>query len=228
MAEFPLTDRNRARRLPERASYDQDAVFAVLDAALVAHIGYVVDGQPYVTPTAFWREGTRLYWHGSAASRMHRAQAGGLPVCVTVTHLDGLVLARSAFNHSLNYRSVLAFATARALPEAEKAAALAAFMERLCPGRSRQARPGSELELKQTAVLVMDIEEAVVKTRSGPPHDDAGDLDLPVWAGVVPLALRVGAPEPDGSPKLESPAPEPWTRSTGQPFDKIFRGIRKG
>ena len=228
MAEFPLTDRNRARRLPERASYDQDAVFAVLDAALVAHIGYVVDGQPYVTPTAFWREGTRLYWHGSAASRMHRAQAGGLPVCVTVTHLDGLVLARSAFNHSLNYRSVLAFGTARALPEAEKAAALAAFMERLCPGRSRQARPGSELELKQTAVLVMDIEEAVVKTRSGPPHDDAGDLDLPVWAGVVPLALRVGAPEPDGSPKLESPAPEPWTRSTGQPFDKIFRGIRKG
>jgi len=226
MSEFPVTARNRAKRLPERASYDQDAVFAVLDAALVAHIGYVVDGQPYVTPTAFWREGARLYWHGSAFSRMHRAQAGGLPVCVTVTHLDGLVLARSAFNHSLNYRSVLAFGTARALPEAEKAAALAAFMERLCPGRSRQARPGSESELKQTAVLVMDIEEAVVKIRSGSPHDDAGDMDLPVWAGVVPLALRVGALEPDGHAKPEAPAPEPWTRAMGQPFDKVFRAIQ--
>ena len=222
MPEFPITPRNRAKRLPDRASYDQDAVFAVLDAALVAHIGYVVDGQPYVTPTAFWRHGTRLYWHGSAFSRMHRAQAGGLPVCVTVTHLDGLVLARSAFNHSLNYRSVLAFGTARALPDREKAAALEAFMERLCPGRSRQARPGSEAELKQTAVLFMDIEEAVVKTRAGSPHDDAGDMDLPVWAGVVPLALRVGAPEPDGPQKPGAPAPEPWNLAVGKAFDQVL------
>ena len=222
MPDFPITDRNRARRLPDRAAYDQDAVFAVLDAALVAHIGYVVDGQPFVTPTAFWRAGTRLYWHGSVASRMHRAQAGGLPVCVTVTHLDGLVLARSAFNHSLNYRSAMVFGVARPVPEADRAAALEAFMERLCPGRSVQARPGSPSELKQTAVFFLDIEEAVVKTRSGAPHDDPEDMGLPVWAGVVTLALRVGAIERDGPEQPGVPGPQPWEGAQGQTFDQVF------
>ena len=225
MSEFPISPRNRVRRLPERAAYDHDAVFAVLDGALVAYVGYVVEGQPFVTPTSFWREGTRLYWHGSVASRMHKAQAGGLPVCVTVTHLDGLVLARSAFNHSLNYRSAMVFGTARALPEAEKAAALAAFMERLCPGRSAQARPGSAAELKQTTVMVMDIEEAVVKTRSGGPHDDPGDLDLPVWAGVVPLTLQIGPVEQDGPHKPDLPGLEPWEKVAGQAFDQVLKGL---
>jgi len=225
MAEFPVTDRNRARRLPERASYDHEAVFAVLDAALVAHIGYVVDGQTYVTPTAFWRHGTRLYWHGSAGSRMHRAQAKGLPVCVTVTHLDGLVLARSAFHHSLNYRSVMAFGVARPLPEADQAAALDAFVERVCPGRSVQARPGSAAELKQTVVMVMDMDEAVVKTRSGPPKDDPGDMERPVWAGVVPLTLTVGPLRPDGEVPAGIPGPVPWDESRGLAFDRVLQGL---
>ena len=222
MAEFPITPRNRVRRLPERAAYDHEAVFRVLDEALVAHVGYVLDGQPYVTPTAFWRKGTRLYWHGSVASRMHRAQAQGLPCCVTVTHLDGLVLARSAFNHSLNYRSAMVFGLARPLPEAEKAQALEDFMERLCPGRSRQARPGSEAELKQTVVICLDMEEAVVKTRAGGPHDDEGDLDLPVWAGVVPVTQTVGPVVPDGT--LALPGPEPWADAPGRAFDEVLTG----
>jgi nitroimidazol reductase NimA-like FMN-containing flavoprotein (pyridoxamine 5'-phosphate oxidase superfamily) len=225
MAEFPITDRNRVRRLPERAAYDREAVFAVLDAALVAHIGYVIDGQPFVTPTSFWRDGTRLYWHGSAGSRMLKAQAGGLPVCVTVTHLDGLVLARSAFNHSLNYRSAMVFGTARPLPEADKASALAAFMERVCPGRSGQARPASAAELKQTSILFLDIEQAVVKTRSGAPHDDPGDMAQPVWAGVVPLSLQVGAVQPDGPQTPGRPGPGPWGQAAGQGFDQVLKGF---
>jgi hypothetical protein len=220
MADFPISDRNRVRRMPERASYDREALFAVLDAALVAHIGYVIDGQPFVTPTAFWRSGTRLYWHGSAVSRMHKAQAGGLPVCVTVSHLDGLVLARSAFNHSLNYRSAMVFGTARPVPEADRAAALDAFMERICPGRSALARPGSPAELRQTAVFFLDMEEAVVKTRAGGPHDDPEDLARPVWAGVVPLALRVGALEPDG-PQAQA-APGPWAGAEGRVFGQVL------
>jgi len=225
MAEFPITDRNRVRRLPERAAYDHEAVFAVLDAALVAHVGYVIDGQPFVTPTSFWRHGTRLYWHGSSVSRMHKAQAGGLPVCVSVTHLDGLVLARSAFNHSLNYRSATVYGTARLLPEAEKGAAMDAFMERLCPGRSAQARPGSALELKQTAIFYLEMEQAVVKTRAGAPHDDPEDMDLPVWAGVVPLALRVGPVERDGAEQPGVPGPQPWEQVCGQAFDQVLKGL---
>lgn len=224
MSEFPVSDRNRARRLPDRAAYDHEAVFAVLDAALVAHIGYVVDGQPFVTPTAFWRHGTRLYWHGSAVSRMHKAQAAELAVCVTVSHLDGLVLARSAFNHSLNYRSAMVFGTARPVPEADKAAALDAFMERICPGRSAQARPGSAAELRQTAVFYLDMEEAVVKTRAGGPHDDPEDLGQAVWAGVVPLAPRVGALEPDGPQTM--PAPGHWAQAEGSAFDQVFRALQ--
>ena len=225
MAEFPITDRNRVRRLPERAAYEREAVYQVLDAALVAHVGYLVDGQPYVTPTAFWRQGDRLYWHGSAGSRMHRAQAQGLPVCVTVTHLDGLVLARSAFDHSLNYRSAMVFGVARPVPEADKAAALEAFLERLCPGRAAQVRPPTVAELKQTAVMVLDIEQAVVKTRSGPPHDDPADLDRPVWAGLVPLAVRVEPLERDGREPQGVVPPEPWTGAAGQGFDQVLAGL---
>lgn len=227
MTDYPITDRNRVRRLPERASYEREAVYQVLDGALVAHVGYVVDGQPYVTPTAFWRQGDRLYWHGSAGSRMHRAQAPSLPVCVTVTHLDGLVLARSAFDHSLNYRSVMVFGVARPVPEADKAAALEAFMERLCPGRSAAVRPPTAAELKQTAVMELDIEEAVVKVRSGPPHDDPADLAQPVWAGVVPLSLRVEPVQRDGEEPRDAVAPEPWAGAEGQGFDRVLTGLQR-
>jgi hypothetical protein len=222
MSEFPITDRNRVRRLPDRASYQREEVYQVLDAALVAHIGYVLDGQPYVTPTAFWRRGDRLYWHGSRAGRMHRAQAQGLPVCVTVTHLDGLVLARSAFDHSLNYRSVMVFGTARPLPEADRPAALEAFLERLYPGRAAQARPPSPQELKQTTVMVLEIEQAVLKSRSGPPHDEPGDLARPVWAGVVPLALRVGPVQRDGDTPREVSGPVPWDQAEGQELGLVL------
>ncbi len=224
MAEFPITDRNRVRRRPDRASYDREAVYRVLDGALVAHVGFVVDGQPYVTPTAFWRKGDVLDWHGSMASRMHKAQAKGLPVCVTVTHLDGLVLARSAFNHSLNYRSVMMFGIARPLPEEAKAAALDDFVERVCPGRSRQARPGSPAELRQTAVIVLDLVEAVVKIRDGGVHDDPEDMDRPVWAGVVPLAVQVGPVQPDGPERPDLPAPAPWAGAAGKRFDELLQG----
>jgi nitroimidazol reductase NimA-like FMN-containing flavoprotein (pyridoxamine 5'-phosphate oxidase superfamily) len=226
VTEFPITDRNRVRRLPERASCERDAVYQVLDAALVAHVGYLVDGQPYVTPTAFWRQGDRLYWHGSAGSRMHRAQAKGLPVCVTVTHLDGLVLARSAFDHSLNYRSAMVFGVARPVPEADKGAALEAFLERLCPGRSARVRPPTAAELRQTAVMVLEIEQAVVKTRSGPPHDDPADLGLPVWAGLVPLALRVGPVERDGQEPPAMEPPEPWAGAAGRGFDQVLADLQ--
>ena len=226
MADYPITDRNRVRRLPDRASYDRDAVYQVLDSALVAHVGYVLDGQPYVTPTAFWRQGDRLYWHGSAVSRMHRAQAQGLPVCVTVTHLDGLVLARSAFDHSLNYRSAMVFGVARPVPEADKAAALEAFMERLCPGRSAQVRPPTAAELKQTAVMELDIEQAVVKIRSGPPHDDPADLTLPVWAGVVPVTPRVDPAQRDGEEPRDAAAPEPWAGAAGQAFGQVLADLQ--
>jgi hypothetical protein len=225
MTDFPISDRNRVRRLPARASYDREAVFAVLDAALVAHIGYVLDGQPFVTPTSFWRHGTRLYWHGSVGGRMLKAQAKELPVCISVTLLDGLVLARAAFHHSLNYRSVTVFGTARPVPEEGRAAALEAFLERVYPGRSAQARPGNAAELKQTAVMVLEIEEAVVKIRSGPPKDDPEDQDLPVWTGVVPLRLTVGPLEPDGPGRPGVPGPGPWDSAEGQAFDQVLAAL---
>ncbi|MCW5731210.1 MAG: pyridoxamine 5'-phosphate oxidase family protein [Alphaproteobacteria bacterium] len=195
---YRTTPRNRVRRLPKRGHYDRETVHRVLDQGLIAHIGYVIDGQPYVTPTCYWREGEQLYWHGSSASRMLRAQKGGLPVCLTVTHFDGLVLARSAFHHSINYRSVMAFGTARIVDEpAEKAAALEAFVERVAPGRWAAIRGPNRQELKATMVIGMTIEEAVAKIRQGPPVDDEADHALDVWAGLVPTAIRVGAPVPD-------------------------------
>ncbi|HVJ33712.1 MAG TPA: pyridoxamine 5'-phosphate oxidase family protein [Terriglobia bacterium] len=198
MNAFTPTTRSRAKRLHERASYDEAAVFAALDAAFIAHIGYVIDGQPYVTPTAYWRTGRRLYWHGSSASRMLRSQAGGVPVCVTVTQLDGLVLARSGFHHSLNYRSVMAFGAAHIVDDdAEKARELDRFIDRLYPGRRATLRPHEAQELKATTLIGMEIEEAAVKTRSGGPKDDEADYALDCWAGVIPIHQVVGAPEAD-------------------------------
>jgi nitroimidazol reductase NimA-like FMN-containing flavoprotein (pyridoxamine 5'-phosphate oxidase superfamily) len=186
------------RRLPKRGHYDAATLHAVLDAGLIAHVGYVVDGQPYVTPTAYWREGDRVYWHGSSASRMLRRVAGGVPVCLTVTHLDGLVLARSGFHHSMNYRSAMLLGTAEKIhDQAAKEKALEAFIERIAPGRSAGLRPMTALELKATTVLRMPIDEASAKIRTGPPGDDEEDYALPIWAGVVPIRQVVGPIEPD-------------------------------
>jgi len=164
---------------------------------MLCHVAYVVDGQPYCTPTTHWREGTRLYWHGSSASRMLRAQGAGLPVCVTVSLLDGLVLARSGFNHSVNYRSAMCFGTARLVDDpAEKAAALHAMIERFYPGRDAALRPISAQELKATSVIGMDIEQASAKVRAKGNVDEPEDLAVPVWAGVIPVATVLGDAQP--------------------------------
>ena len=197
---YPVTPRSRARRRADRVRYDEAAVHAVLDAGLVAHVAYVIECQPYVTPTAYWREGRRLYWHGAAASRMLRAQGPGLPVCVAVTHLDGLIAGRSAFMHSIQFRSVMAFGRARLLEgEAAKAAAMTAFLERLYPGRSGEARPPSDVELAQISVVEMTIEEAAAKTKTGGPGMIPADEDGLAWSGVIPIATVVGAPQADAA-----------------------------
>ena len=191
------TAKIRVRRLPKRGHYDAATVHAVLDAGVICHVGYAIDGQPYVTPTSYWRHGERLYWHGSSASRMLRHLKQGVPACVTVTHVDGFVLARSGFHHSINYRSVMAFGLARLVPDAAKLGVLEDFVERLFPGRWPELRPPSRQELKATTVLWMDLDEVSAKIRTGPPIDDEADYALPIWAGVLPLTAAFGALEPD-------------------------------
>jgi nitroimidazol reductase NimA-like FMN-containing flavoprotein (pyridoxamine 5'-phosphate oxidase superfamily) len=193
-----ITPRTRLRRLPERGAFDRAAIDAILDEAFVCHIAFVVDGQPFAIPTGFVRVGDALYIHGSAASRMVRQLATGLDVCCTVTLVDGLVLARSAFHHSMNYRSVVVLGKARLVEDREeKVAALRGFTDHVVPGRWTELRPITDQELKGTSVLALPIEEASAKVRTGPPRDDGDDLAWPVWAGVVPLVTAPGDPVPD-------------------------------
>jgi nitroimidazol reductase NimA-like FMN-containing flavoprotein (pyridoxamine 5'-phosphate oxidase superfamily) len=195
---FLPTERTRVRRLPQRAAYDRATVHGILDAGIVCHLGFVEGGRPVVIPTAYARVGDVVYVHGSSKSRTLCVLADGVEVCLTVALIDGLVLARSAFHHSINYRSVVVFGRARSLEDdVAKLAALEAFTERLHPGRWREVRPPSPPELKATKVLELPLEEAVAKCRSGGPLDDAEDYALPVWAGVLPLALVRGDPIPD-------------------------------
>ncbi len=197
-ASFPATERTRVRRLPKRATHDLATVYEILDAGLVCHLGFVVDGQPFVIPTLHARVGDTLLVHGSSRSRTLDALAAGAEVCLTVTLLDGLVLARSAFHHSVNYRSVVVFGRARRVEGDEaKRAALRAFTERIHPGRWALVREPNETELAATQVLALPLEEAVAKVRSGPPIDDEEDLSWPVWAGVVPLTTVAGEPIAD-------------------------------
>ncbi|MBV2184213.1 MAG: pyridoxamine 5'-phosphate oxidase family protein [Rhizobium sp.] len=193
---FPATPRNRVKRMHERGTYDRDAVFDILDSAFLCHVAYVIDGQPFCTPTIHWREGDWLYWHGSSASRMLRQLEKGAPVCLTVSHLDGLVLARCGFNHSANYRSAMCFGTARIInqPE-EKARALKAIVDRFYPGRSTELRPDSAQEIKATMVIGMQIEDASAKARAKGVGDDEEDYGLPVWAGVIPVETVIGKAE---------------------------------
>jgi uncharacterized protein len=193
-----LTKRTELRRLPSRGSRDLDTINAILDAGFLAHVGFCVDSQPYVIPTLYGRCGKGLYLHGSAASRMLGRLETGIPGCVTVTLVDGLVLARSAFHHSMNYRSVVAFGTAHKIDEpAQKTRALRIISEHLIAGRWNDVRTPSEKELKATAVLKFSIEEASAKIRAGPPLDDEEDYSLPVWAGILPLSLEAKTPVPD-------------------------------
>jgi nitroimidazol reductase NimA-like FMN-containing flavoprotein (pyridoxamine 5'-phosphate oxidase superfamily) len=195
-APGPRSEASRVRRVPQRAAYDDATIHAILDAAVIGHVGFVAAGRPVVIPMLYGREGDAVYLHGSVASRLLRSLAGGIEMCLTVTLVDGLVLARSAFHHSMNYRSVVAFGRARALDGAAKEHGLRVISEHLAPGRWEQVRPPTAQELRMTSVLRMPIEEASAKIRTGDPVDDEEDLALAVWAGVVPCALTWGAPIP--------------------------------
>jgi uncharacterized protein len=197
MATFTPTPRTQVKRLPKRAVYDRDEIYGILDEAFLCHVGFAVEGQPYVIPTGYARSGDQLYIHGSAASRMLRGLATGLDVCVTVTLLDGFVLARSAFHHSMNYRSVVVLGKARVVTDpAEKMEALRLFTNHIVPGRWEEVRQPTEIELKQTAVLALPLAEVSAKVRTGGPIDDEEDMALPVWAGVVPVETAHGEPLP--------------------------------
>jgi len=192
------TEKTKIRRLPKRGNYDRDVINTILDEAFICHVGFVLDGQPYVIPTGFARVGGDLYIHGSAASRMLRTLSESVEVCVTVTLVDGLVLARSAFHHSINYRSVVVLGKATIVDDpSEKDKALEAITEHIVPGRWADVRWPNELELKATTVLKLPIEEASAKIRSGGPIDDDEDYDMDVWAGVLPLSLMPAAVVPD-------------------------------
>jgi uncharacterized protein len=216
---YPVTAQTTATRHSDRISYDRPAVHAVLDEAVLCHVGFVVDGQAVVLPQLHARIGDQLFLHGSTGARALRAaRANGLPVCVTVTLVDGLVLARSAFHHSINYRSVVIHGLATEVTdETTKHAALTAFVDAVIPGRSAAVRGPSRKEMAATSVLRLDLEQVSLKTRSGPPGDDEADLELPYWAGVLPLALLPGTPEPapDLLPSISTPAHvSDWSRGS--------------
>ncbi len=217
---FPKTPVNQVKRAPERGRYDKPAVYRILDAALVCHIAYVIDGRPYCTPTSFWREGDHIYWHGSSASRMIRSQAEGTPVCLTVTHVDALVMARSGFHHSVNYRSAMVFGRAHRVDDpAEKLQLMDRFIDRVYPGRSKLVRPPSPQEFKATAMMGMEIETASGKIRDKHVADEEEDYAaVPAWSALYPVAQVLGAPSecPRQLPGLARPEEmadfEPGTR----------------
>ena len=209
------TERTQVRRLPERGAYDRATVQAILDEGFICHVGFVVDGQPHVIPTGYVRVGETIYLHGSSGSRL--GLRPGMPVCVTVTLLDGIVLARSAFHHSFQYRSVVVLGRTRLVTDPEeKTTALDALVEHFVPGRSTDVRPGDRRELAATAVLALPLEEVSAKVRTGDPKDEDQDYDLPYWAGILPLSLEPGRPMPD--PRLKPGIPVPpyvtaWSRN---------------
>ena len=195
MDTFTPTPRTHVKRLPKRGVYDQAQVYSILDEGFVCHVGFALEGQPYVIPTGYVRSGDLVYFHGSAASRMLRAIDGGIDVCLTVTLLDGLVLARSAFHHSMNYRSVVVLGKARLVTDnGEKTEALRRFTNHVVPGRWDEVRQPTDQELKATSVLALPLEEVSAKVRTGGPIDDEEDYALPVWAGVVPIRTITGRP----------------------------------
>ena len=205
---FPQTDRTKLKRLAKRGHFDHETLYAILDEGFICHVGFAVDGKPVVIPTGYARVDDKLYIHGSQASRMLRTLAGGVDACVTVTLLDGLVLARSAFHHSMNYRSVVVFGRATLVEDPEeKMTALIALSEHIIRGRWNDVREPTDVEMKLTTVLCVPLEEASAKIRTGPPLDDEEDYALPMWAGVVPLKLTAG--EPIADPRLPEGTPVP-------------------
>ncbi len=221
---FEVSPRNRVVRRPQRGKYDKATVYDILDAALVCHIAYVIDGQPYCTPTSFWREGDHLYWHGSSASRMLRNQAAGIPVCLTVTHMDAIVLARCGFNHSINYRSAMAYGKAYVVEdEAEKMAAMDSFIDRYFPGRSKLLRPATRQETKATTFVGMEMEQASGKIRNEPVHDDEEDYAVPAWTALLPIRTVLG--EAEECPRQMEGVTRPEGMSgyrAGRPLDEVM------
>ena len=217
MTTFTPTERTILKRLPKRGEFDHAAVYRILDEAFICHVGFVADGKPVVIPTSYGRIDDELYIHGSAASRMLRSLEEGIDVCVTVTLIDGLVLARSAFHHSINYRSVVIFGAAKLVNDpAEKLKALHAFTDHVVPGRWEEVRPPTESELRATLVFKLPLVEVSAKVRTGPPIDDEEDYSLAVWAGVVPLELRAAAPISDDRLPLDIEAPD-YARDYARP-----------
>jgi nitroimidazol reductase NimA-like FMN-containing flavoprotein (pyridoxamine 5'-phosphate oxidase superfamily) len=212
---YQRTERTQLRRLPERGAYDRTTVHAILDEGFICHVGFVVDGQPHVIPTGYVRVGETIYLHGSSGSRL--GLRPGMPVCVTITLLDGIVLARSAFHHSFQYRSVVVLGRTRLVTDpGEKDTALSALVEHFVPGRSTDVRPGDRRELAATAVLALPLEEVSAKVRTGDPKDEDEDYDLPYWAGILPLSLEPGRPIPDHRLKPGIPVPpyvNAWSRN---------------
>ena len=226
-ASYPVTPRNRVKRLHERASYDRAAVHAVLDAAMLCTVAYVIDGQPYATPTLFWRKGDTLYWHGSSASRMLRHLKAGTPACLTVAHLDGLVLARSGFNHSANYRSAMCFGTARLVEDPEeKIEAMRDVVDRFYPGRSALLRPITVQEAKATTIIAMPIDEAAAKVRAKGVGDDEEDFALPIWAGVIPVTTVLG--DAQTCPRLVADIDRPEALSIFPDGGRLDDALRAG
>ncbi len=209
MSEALKTTRTRVVREPQRAVYDREPVYRILDEGFLCHVGFTVEGQPFVIPTSYGRQGDSLVIHGSAASRMLRQMEEGVPVCITVTLLDGLVLARSVFNHSMNYRSVVVLGKATLVDDPqEKLSALRVLSEHILPGRWDDARQPNEQEMKATSVLRVPIEEFSAKVRTGPPVDDEEDYSFPTWAGVIPLEMKAGAPVDDARLEAGRKIPE--------------------
>ncbi|MEC9237669.1 MAG: pyridoxamine 5'-phosphate oxidase family protein [Chloroflexota bacterium] len=194
--QLKKTKRTNLVRNPKRADYDRDAVNQIIDATSLCHVSYIIDGRPYVTPTLQWREGDTIYWHGSSASRFLR-QIVGKDVCIAITHFDGFVLARSAFHHSINYRSVMLFGEATKIEDDQKNELLHSFVDQLIPGRWENLRPMTDQEAKATTVFSMPIDEGSAKIRSGPPVDDDEDYSLPIWAGVLPVSQILHDPVSD-------------------------------
>jgi nitroimidazol reductase NimA-like FMN-containing flavoprotein (pyridoxamine 5'-phosphate oxidase superfamily) len=211
----PPSDRTRVRRVARRGNYDEATLYAILDEAYVCHLAFADEHGVHCIPTACWREGDHLYVHGSNGSRMLKLAASGAQVCVTVTHLDGLVLARSAFHHSMNYRSAVVYGAFEAVPDDRKPAALNAFLETIAAGRSHEVRPGNASELAATTVLRIALTEAASKIRTGGPVDDEEDLALPVWAGVLPMALTPRAPVVDAAPAGTPDYVRQWQADAG-------------
>ncbi len=212
-SQLKVTPQSKVKRGRLRASYDRELINSIIDEALVAYVGLIMDGRPFVLPTSHWRDGDRIYWHGASSGRM-TAGVTGQPVCLTLALLDGLVFARSAFHHSVNYRSVMLFGQPELITDPhEKSRQLEIFIDRIAPGRWPQLRPMQSKELKATGIMSMPIDEGSAKVRAAPPGDDEPDYDWPVWAGVLPLERRWGQPEPCPRLTLDCcapAAPEPW------------------